>query len=120
MRLTEFSLLIIATVVGVVAGLALASKYNAARGLFWTSALLFCSLGVVWSATAEDNSPTERIIVPLVIGGIALAAVWWQKRRMRSLWDIMIACGTRACIQLRRIVTAANCAPARKFLASLS
>lgn len=94
MRLTEFSLLIIATVVGVVAGPALASKYNAARGLFWTSALLFCSLGVVWSATAEDNSPTERIIVPLVIGGIALAAVWWQKRRMRSLWDIMIACGT--------------------------
>lgn len=94
MRLAEFSLLIIATVVGVVAGPALASKYNAARGLFWTSALLFCSLGVVWSATAEDNSPTERIVVPLVIGGIALAAVWWQKRRMRSLWDIMIACGT--------------------------
>jgi hypothetical protein len=28
--------------------------------------------------------------------------------------------GTRACIQLRRIVTAANCTPARKFLASLS
>jgi Domain of unknown function (DUF927) len=27
---------------------------------------------------------------------------------------------TRACIQLRRIVTAANCTPARKFLASLS
>ena len=26
----------------------------------------------------------------------------------------------RACIQLRRIVTAANCTPARKFLASLS
>src|SRR3984893_13606581 len=26
----------------------------------------------------------------------------------------------RACIQLRRIVTAANCPPARKFLASLS
>jgi hypothetical protein len=28
--------------------------------------------------------------------------------------------GTRACIQLRRIVTAASCTPARKFLASLS
>jgi hypothetical protein len=27
---------------------------------------------------------------------------------------------TRACIQLRRIVTAASCTPARKFLASLS
>jgi ABC-type nitrate/sulfonate/bicarbonate transport system substrate-binding protein len=31
-----------------------------------------------------------------------------------------IVSATRACIQLRRIVTAANCTPARKFLASLS
>jgi adenine-specific DNA-methyltransferase len=49
--------------------------------------------------------------------------------RVRSLLDelfeaenfvSLISFYTRACIQLRRIVTAANCTPARKFLASLS
>jgi hypothetical protein len=41
-------------------------------------------------------------------------------------WEIVIpqvntsSNPSRACIQLRRIVTAASCTPARKFLASLS
>jgi hypothetical protein len=38
----------------------------------------------------------------------------------RTLGRQLLVLNARACIQLRRIVTAANCVPARKFLASLS
>src|ERR1700726_3094801 len=41
-------------------------------------------------------------------------------RKWRGKTQLYISQKARACIQLRRIVTAANCTPARKFLASLS
>lgn len=83
MHLSEFILLILATVAAVAAGLAMiASKYSIARACFWVAAISFWSMGILWSATSNEYSLRTQVIVSAIVGGIAAGALAWV------LWEI--------------------------------
>jgi hypothetical protein len=85
MHLPEFILLLIATVVGIAAGLAMVvSNYRVARVLFWIAALSFGSLGIVWSQQSNGYSLATQMIVAAICAAIAAAGLVWGLREIRG------------------------------------
>jgi hypothetical protein len=81
MHLSEFVLLVIATVAAIAAGLAVvASNYRAARVLFYIAALSFGSMGVVW-ALNSDTSLVKQMAVAFVVAGTGAAGLVY------GLWE---------------------------------
>ena len=91
--------------------------------------------GTTIGTEAVVKAPPDGYTLLLVGAAAVTSALLYDKLNFNLIRDIApvaaISCEphimvvnpsipTRACIQLRRIVTAASCTPARKFLASLS
>ena len=75
----------------------------------------------------QNHHCFQSLLYQVATAALSPADVAWPirhiLRKQKNATVLMAevrAVDTRACIQLRRIVTAANCTPARKFLASLS
>jgi hypothetical protein len=100
---------------GLAGATAIAATINATNSAFLTHSSAFVS--------APGNPPAD-----LVGGGVWARAIGGGdtvkgSETLNSTFNnsgTFLLASTRACLQLSRIIVAANCTPARKFLASLS
>jgi hypothetical protein len=77
----------------------------------------------VYDPQGNNIGSIKRLMIEKISGRVAYAVMSFGKCLCLDLFPkklFLVGGGTRACVQLSRIIAAANCTPARKFLASLS
>lgn len=88
MHLSEFVLLVVATIAAIAAGTAMvAAKFQAARNFIWLGALTFGSMGVVWTQQSHGYSFATQAAVAAVIAAIAAVGLVWGLNEIRGRAD---------------------------------
>lgn len=85
MHLSEFVLLVVATISAIAAGVAMvAARFQAARNFVWIAAITFGSMGVVWSAQSHGYSFATQATVAALVAAIGAVGLVWGLNEIRD------------------------------------
>jgi hypothetical protein len=91
MRLADFVIAALVAFAGITVGIGAAMllapppiNVRITKVLFWTGALSFGSLGIVWAQTSEGYSLPVRMLVAAVCAGVAAAGLVWALNELKT------------------------------------